>query len=48
MEASAGNVRLRPEEHDDYVWATAERARELLLWKGNLRALERLERWLET
>jgi hypothetical protein len=48
METSSGLVKLAAREHDAYVWASPARARELLLWKGNLRALERLERWLES
>ena len=37
-------VRLSPSEHDEYLWTEPNRARELLKWNGNKKALERLER----
>lgn len=40
-------IRLSPKEHQEYLWTSADRARELLKWNGNKRALERLEAMLD-
>ncbi len=46
METTSSSVRLSESEHDEYVWTTFEKAKELLPWKGNQRALARLSlRW---
>jgi lipoyl(octanoyl) transferase len=36
-------IRLSPGEHEEVQWTTPDRARELMKWNGNRRALERLE-----
>ncbi len=36
-------IRLEPSEHEESVWVDPDRARELLRWSGNKRALRRLE-----
>ncbi|GJM44200.1 MAG: hypothetical protein DHS20C21_10420 [Gemmatimonadota bacterium] len=41
--AGESEVRLSRDEHDEYLWTEPNRARELLKWNGNKRALERLE-----
>jgi 8-oxo-dGTP pyrophosphatase MutT (NUDIX family) len=49
METNEPDIRLSEGEHDGYLWTTTERAKELLRWKGNQRALARLaHRWGET
>ncbi|MFN8178466.1 MAG: lipoyl(octanoyl) transferase LipB [bacterium] len=46
MEAGEAEVALEGGEHDEYLWVDPERAKELLRWNGNRRALERLMRRL--
>lgn len=43
LEVDSGSVRLS-KEHEEWVWLSPEKARELYRWNGNRRALERLER----
>lgn len=44
IRTSRSDVTLSPDEHEDHLWTTPERARELLTWNGNRRALDRLLR----
>lgn len=39
LRAGSTEVRLSPEEHDEYVWTAPEDAEPLLRWPGNRRAL---------
>lgn len=39
LRAESTEVRLSPEEHDEYVWTAPEDAEPLLMWPGNRRAL---------
>jgi len=44
MRASSDAVTLSPNEHEEHLWTTPERAKELLRWNGNRRALAKLLR----
>jgi 8-oxo-dGTP pyrophosphatase MutT (NUDIX family) len=44
LEADEPKIRLSPAEHEEYLWTTPRRARELFKWNGNKKALDRLER----
>lgn len=44
MEVGDADVALSGGEHEEYLWTSPERAKELLRWNGNRRALTRLFR----
>jgi lipoyl(octanoyl) transferase len=46
LECPDGPVALSPEEHEEYLWTTPDRAKEHLRWSGNRKALDRLARRL--
>ncbi len=43
MEVENPRIDLSPGEHEEYLWTSPDRARELLQWNGNRRALTILE-----
>ena len=44
MEVGGETITLSDGEHEEYLWSSLDRAKELLQWNGNLRALELLRR----
>jgi hypothetical protein len=44
MDVGGEPIALSDGEHEEYLWCSPERAKELLRWNGNRRALELLLR----